>query len=103
VPRSVVDMQVPTNFIHAIDLSIVLPALAVSGWVLLKRRPWGYVLGPVLLAKVVTLGAAVLAMGWFSARRGFAVDPVLNVAFVVVTGFAVVLLGLSLRREGKAA
>ncbi len=101
VPRSVVAMQVPTNFIHAIDLAIVLPALAITGRLLLARRPWGYLLGPVLLAKVVTLGAAVLAMAWFSARRGFTGDPVLNTVFVVVTLFAAVLLGLSLRRQAS--
>lgn len=103
VPRSVVAMQVPTNFVHAIDLAIVLPALAVSGWLLLNRRPWGYLFGPVLLAKVVTLGAAVLAMAWFSARRGFTSDPVLNTIFVVVTLFAAALLALSLRREAAKA
>lgn len=100
-PRSVVAMQVPTNFVHAIDLAIVLPALAITGRLLLARRPWGYLLGPVLLAKVVTLGAAVLAMAWFSARRGFAADPVLNSVFVVVTLFAAALLGLSLRRASR--
>lgn len=103
VPRSVIEMQVPTNFVHAIDLSIVLPGLAVSGWLLLTRRPWGYLLGPVLLAKVVTLGTAVLAMAWLSARRGFAVDPVLNTVFVGVTLFAAGLLALSLRGRGMEA
>ncbi len=102
VPRSVAQIQVPTNFVHAIDLSIVLPALAITGWLVLKGRPWGYLLGPVLLAKVVTLGAAVLAMAWFSVRRGFRADAGLNGVFVGVTLFASVLLALSLRAGGRA-
>ncbi len=97
VPRSVVQMQVPTNFVHAIDLSIVLPALAITGWLLLARRPWGYLLAPVLLTKAATLGAAVLAMAWLSSRAGFGADPVLVAAFVVVTLLAASLLALTLR------
>ncbi|HEX9108628.1 MAG TPA: hypothetical protein VF832_15395, partial [Longimicrobiales bacterium] len=77
VPRSVREMQIPTNFIHGIDLAVVLPALAISGALLLRRRAWGYVLAPVLLAKVTTLGAAVLTMAAFMVLDGQKADPVL--------------------------
>lgn len=96
LPRSVVEMEIPTNFIHVMDLAVVLPALGLAGWLLLRDRPWGYLLSAVLLAKAFTLGAAILAMGWFSARRGYPTDPVLVIAFIGVTGFAGGLLARSL-------
>lgn len=96
-PRSVVAMEIPTQFIHVMDLALVLPALAAAAWLLLAGRAWGFVLAAVLLTKVFTLGAAVVAMGWFSARAGFPAAPSMMALFVAVTAFAGALLGWSLR------
>lgn len=96
-PRSVVAMEIPTQFIHVMDLALVLPAVAAAAWLLLAGRAWGYVLAAVLLTKVFTLGAAVVAMGWFSARAGFPAAPSMMTLFVAVTAFAGALLGWSLR------
>ena len=38
-----------TNPVHVLDLSILLPALALSGVLLLRRRAAGFLLAPLLL------------------------------------------------------
>jgi hypothetical protein len=40
--RSAIDWNVPTNPVHVLDLAFFLPAVAVSGVLLLRRHPLGY-------------------------------------------------------------
>ncbi|WP_197282644.1 hypothetical protein [Bacillus sp. FJAT-18017] len=51
-----------TLVIQALDLGFVVPIGIVAGWMLLKRRPAGYLLGPIIIIKVLTLSTAVTAM-----------------------------------------
>jgi len=83
VPPSVVVFESPTNIVHVFDLGLVLPALLLAAVMLLRDRPWGYVLAGMLLVKAATIGLWVVAMIWFSARRGFATPA--------YTGFFVLL------------
>jgi hypothetical protein len=50
--------------VHVLDLSFLLPLVIASGWLLLRGHPAGPVLGAVLLCKIVTLGLAMLFMGF---------------------------------------
>jgi hypothetical protein len=65
-------------------LGLVLPAMALAAVMLLRDRPWGYVLAGMLLVKATTIGLWVVAMIWFSARRGLG-------APAAYTGFFVLL------------
>ncbi|WP_197028369.1 hypothetical protein [Bacillus sp. EB01] len=51
-----------TLVIQALDLGFVVPIGIVAGWMLLKKRPTGYLLGPIIIIKVMTLSTAVTAM-----------------------------------------
>ncbi|CEG25546.1 hypothetical protein [Bacillus sp. B-jedd] len=51
-----------TLVIQALDLGFVLPAGVFAGILLIKRRPAGYLLGPVMIIKAITLLAAIMAM-----------------------------------------
>lgn len=84
VPPSVVQFEAPTNIVHVFDLSVVLPAMVVAAVMLLRDRPWGYVLAGVLLVKATTIALWVVAMIWFSARRGFAAPTAYTAFFVVL-------------------
>ncbi len=68
VPPDILNSGLPTAIVYAIDLSLLVPALAVAGALLWKRRPWGYVLGTVLMVKGATYPMALIAMGIFAAR-----------------------------------
>jgi hypothetical protein len=69
-----------TLFVQAGDLGLVVPLAIVSGVLLLRRRPVGYLLASVLLVKGATLGLALSAMMFTQAAAGVAIAPV-EVAF----------------------
>ncbi len=51
-----------TLIIQALDLGLIVPTAFLSGILLWKQRPWGYLLSSVVLIKGVTLTLAVSAM-----------------------------------------
>ncbi|EMA56150.1 hypothetical protein [Halococcus thailandensis] len=61
-PESVTAANLPTNVIYSLDLGVLVPAYVISAYWLGKRRAWGYVFTGVVLAKIATLGLAVLSM-----------------------------------------
>jgi hypothetical protein len=89
VPPTIVQMEADTNIVHVFDLGVVMPAFVIAAVLLLRDRPWGYVLAGLLLVKAATIGLAVLAMMWFMARAGFDVAVPYAVFFVALTASAV--------------
>jgi hypothetical protein len=69
-PQSVVDMNVPTNPVHVLDLSFFLPAVIITGVLLLKRRPLGYTLATAFMAFLTLTGIPILITPIVQARRG---------------------------------
>jgi len=63
-------------FIQAMDLGVIVPVCVLSGVLLLRRHPWGYLLASVGLLKFLTLGIAVALMGLNMARVGVPISPV---------------------------
>lgn len=63
-------------FIQAMDLGIIVPVCLMAGILLLRRKPWGYLLASVGLTKFTTLGVAVSLMGLNMARVGVPVSVV---------------------------
>jgi len=92
-PASVTAADVPVNVVHSLDLGVVLPAFAVAAYWLYHGRAWGYALAVVLLAKVATLGGAVLSMAVVMAVDGDPAPTGLVVVFGALTVASVVLLG----------
>jgi hypothetical protein len=84
VPPTVNQFETPTNVVHVFDLGVLLPAMILAAVMLLRDRPWGYVLAGMLLVKAAAIGLWVVVMIWFSARQGFG-------APAAYTGFFVVL------------
>lgn len=85
VPPSVVQFEAPTNIVHVFDLGVVLPAMVLAAVMLLRDRPWGYVLAGMLLVKATTIGLWLVVMIWFSARAGFATPAAYTAFFVLLT------------------
>jgi hypothetical protein len=73
-------------FIQAMDLGIIAPVCLLSGFLLLRRQPWGYLLASVSLLKFLTLGIAVGLMGLNMARIRV---PISVVELVIFPGLAV--------------
>jgi hypothetical protein len=80
-----VQFGTPTNIVHVFDLALVLPAFVLAAVMLLRGRPWGYVLAGMLLVKASTVGLWVAVMIWFSARQGIGTPPAYTALFVALT------------------
>jgi hypothetical protein len=73
-----------TLFVQAGDLGLVVPLAILSGALLLKRHPFGYLLASVMLVKGAAFGLALVAMIISMAASGVAITLVEVVFFVTV-------------------
>lgn len=74
---SLIDGSIPvglesysTLVIQALDIGIIIPIAIISAVLLLKNRPWGYLLTSIFLIKSLTLSAAVSAMALAQIKAG---------------------------------
>ena len=93
-----------TLVIQAMDLGMIVPLAILSGILLLRRSPWGYLLTSVTLMKGVTLGLAVSAMAINMAQKGVAENIGIMIPFFVITllnflAAAVLLKNVDAREE----
>lgn len=87
-------MGATTLVTHAIDAGIIAPLACLSGGLLLRRAPLGYLLAATLLVVSSVLGAGVLALSAAQVLAGAltAAETVMFVApFVVLTAVGVAL------------
>lgn len=59
-PKSVVDMALPTNPVHILDLAFFVPAVIITGVLLLRRRPFAYTVAPAALVFLALTGVPIL-------------------------------------------
>jgi hypothetical protein len=59
-----------TNPVHVLDLAIFIPALALTAVFLLRGRPLGFVLAPVLLVAAIGIDIAVVSLSIVLTHRG---------------------------------
>ncbi len=59
VPPSVLESGLPSNPVHIIDLSVVLPGIFITGLLLLKMKPFGFILTPVLLTFFILMDITI--------------------------------------------
>jgi len=91
-----------TLVIQVLDLGIVVPAAILTGVLLLRRVPVGYLLAAFVQVFGFNMGAAVTAMVIGQVLAGVAVSPVELVIFPTIALVNAVLIVLLLRsiREG---
>jgi hypothetical protein len=82
-----------TLVIQALDLGVIVPTALLSGVLLLQKRPWGYTLAVVMILKILTMGAALIAMVIGQALAKVAIDPVTSVFFLLI-GISGITLGV---------
>jgi len=100
-PQDVREFGHLTDVPAVLDIAFVLPALTITAILLLRRRPLGFVLGPVLLAFNLLLALLIMSIPavlvWRSRETGY--GAFVNCGVVAVA--AAVLLPLSLRSGAK--
>lgn len=59
-----------TLVIQALDIGVIIPIAILSAVLILKNRPWGYLLTSIFMIKSFTLSAAVSAMALAQIKAG---------------------------------
>jgi hypothetical protein len=90
-PQSLIDMALPTNPVHILDLGFFLPAVIATGVLLLKRKPLAYTFAPSFIVFLVLTGIPILFTPVVQAVRG---DEVAWGVVVPIGTFTIVLLVL---------
>ena len=85
-----------TLVIQAMDLGLIAPLAMLSGILLLRRSPWGYLLASVALMKGLSMSIAVGAMAINQVLQGVAVSPIEVVMFPSLALANLVMAGLLL-------
>ncbi|HSQ27065.1 MAG TPA: hypothetical protein VLM80_08060 [Anaerolineales bacterium] len=97
-PNAVPALENTTSmFIQVLDLGIIVPVCLLSGILLLRRHPWGYLLASVGLMKFLTMGTAVSLMAINMVRVGVQVSIVEVVVFPAIAVANLVMVALLLK------
>jgi len=97
VPKSVSDYDLLVNPVHVLDLSIALPALIISGVLILKKNRYGFIFAPVLLVFVIILTIALAGMVAVMSHRGVMDDTSLMGIFIALSIISGIFLYTILR------
>ncbi|MBP7228272.1 MAG: hypothetical protein KA988_04110 [Longilinea sp.] len=84
-------------FIQVMDLGIIVPVCLLAGILLLRRKPWGYLLASVGLMKFLTMSTAVSLMALNMARLGLPVSAVELIVFPALAIANLVMVTLLLQ------
>jgi hypothetical protein len=71
LPKAIIDFEIPTNIVFALDLVFIVPWMIVGAIWLWQRRPWGYVVGVIMTMKAATYGLVLVTSTLYAALSGF--------------------------------
>ncbi len=97
VPQAVRESGLLTEVVAVLDLAFGAPACMLAAILLLRRKPLGFVLGPIVLTFLVLSSLVLAPMGIEMARHGFEAGRALCVIGLGIATVSGVLLALSLR------
>lgn len=105
-PQSLVDMALPTNPVHILDLSFFLPAAIATAVMLLKKKALAYTLAPPLLVFLILTGIPILITPVVQSVRdeaaGWGVVAPIGTLTVLLLGLLIWLLS-TIRPPEKSA
>ncbi|WBW96697.1 hypothetical protein [Oceanirhabdus sp. W0125-5] len=86
-----------TLVIQGLDLGFIVPVAVVSGVLIIKRKPMGYLLSSVIIVKGFTMGIAIIAMIIAMIYAGVKVSFVESAIFPIITLIIIYCLVLILK------
>ena len=69
-PSSLIEMALPTNPVHILDLGFFLPAVIITGVLLIKRKPLAYTIAPSFIVFLILTGIPILLTPGVQTARG---------------------------------
>ena len=97
IPESIIENGTTTNPVHVLDLSILLPALLITGIFLFRDNKFGYLLAPILLVFLTFMALAVIGMIIAMIILGVETDLGLSVIFGLIIMINIVISFLVFR------
>lgn len=97
-PRVVGEEGLLTNPVHVLDLALFLPALVLSGVQLLRGRPLGDLLSPIMLTLALLMSIAIAGMVVAVRAQDLPADVAVVFAFAIVAALCAAALWGLLRR-----
>jgi hypothetical protein len=96
LPEDIVAAGYPFAIVYALDLSVLVPGMLLAAAWLWQRRPWGYVLGAMMLVKAAIYPLVLIGMGVYQAVENVpgAWDMVPFWAFFALASLVVIVLFL---------
>jgi hypothetical protein len=96
-PQSAIEVGFPVNPIHVMDMGLFLPGMALTGVLLRRRRPFGYLMTAPFLVCAAIIGIAVMGMTAVMMFRGVPTAYPAIVAIGISTTLSLVTLFRYLR------
>jgi len=90
--ESLKDINLPTNPVHVIDLSVILPGFAVLGVLLLRRHHLGFLLAPVMLSFTLLMNITIAVLNIVMQNSGVEANGMITIIMLLLAVFNVVLL-----------
>lgn len=84
-PQSILDVDLPVNPVHVLDLTFLLPGLIITGVLMLQDNPLAYVITPIIYGYAAMLGLAIIAMVILLSQQGYPVVIPQVVIFAAMT------------------
>ena len=101
--KAVRDSGLLTDAVAVLDLAFGAPACLIAAILLLRRKPLGFVLGPVVLTFLILSSLVLAPMGVVMVRHGVATGSALCAIGLGIAMGSVVLLVLIFRTEKAAS
>jgi hypothetical protein len=92
IPKSVVEAGLFTNAVHVLDLSLILPAIFITGILLLKRNPLGVFLAPPLLTFFVLMDITIGTLVIIMKTKGLEAELSVTLMMIVLAVISLILL-----------
>ena len=96
-PDSVVEMGLPTNPVHVLDLAILLPVSVMVGVGLLRRSAPAFAVAPAIAGFLALTGVPILVTPFVALARGEAADRSVSVPIGILTAASLAVLVVLLR------
>jgi hypothetical protein len=80
-PQDLAETGLPTNPVHVIDLSVILPGIFIVGILLLRKKLLGYFLAPVMLTFFILMDITIGTLIVLMKHKGMEAD--ISITFVM--------------------
>jgi hypothetical protein len=105
-PQSTMDMALPTNPVHILDLGFFLPAVIATGVMLIKKKSLAYTLAPSFIVFLILTGIPILITPVVQSVRGeiaaWGVVVPIGTLTVILLGLLIWLLSTMYTQEKSA-